>query len=189
MVNKDWTFENVQAAHKAALLENPARHPCDPTLPFPQWYALRKLDVLQTSYEQGNTFALMSAINICATYEVIMPSWVALTYMKAFRAVVTYESKDWNEVLGKPFPKDTNLKAKRKKCKLQLNVYHKVNSLRRTDPERAIDAGLFEEAGKTYNIGKTLAEEYYYETKKILLNPPDEIKMLSYITHKFETEV
>lgn len=189
MVNKDWTIEEAQAAHKAALLENPARHPDDPTLPYPQWYALRKLDLIQTSYEQGNAFALMHAINICATYEVIMPPWVALPYMKAFKTIVTYESKDWNEVLGKPFPKDTNLSAKRKKWELQLDVFNTVGSLRRTNPERAIDAGLFEEAGKPFNIGKTLAEEYYYETKKILQNPPDEIKMMSYITHKSETKI
>ncbi len=189
MINKDWTPEEVQAAHKAALLDNPERHPDDPRLPFPQWYALRKLDVLQTNYEQGDSFALMYAIYICATYEVIMPHWVALPYMKAFNSIGSYESKDWNEVLGRPFPKGVNLNARRKKSELKLQLYNTVNSIRRSNPERAIDAGLFEDAGKPFNIGKTLAEEYYYETKKNLQNLPDEIKMMSYITHKFQTKI
>lgn len=162
MANIDWTLEEAWAANEAAKAENPERSFADPTLPFPRWVALHNLEQLRARYEQGNKFALMSAIRECANHDLIMPRWVGAGYIAAFDTILNYRSKDWNEVFGSPIQKGANLAALRKKRRLKFAVFNEIVEIRQRDPDRAIDAGLFESVGKQFNIGKTLAEEYYY---------------------------
>lgn len=70
--------------------------------------------------------------------------------------------KSWDVVFGAPFPKGANIRARRKKRTLMFAVLNEVRRIRDSDPERTIDAHLFEEVGAKFNIGKTLADEYYY---------------------------
>lgn len=161
MANKDWTFEEAWAAHEAAMAESPKLSD-GPTLPLYQWSALHELERLRARYEQGEKFALMSAIRKCANHDLIMPRWVVAGYIRAFDTIVNYRSKDWNEVFGRPIPKGANLAALRKKRSLKFAVLREIVDIRARDPDRAIDAGLFECVGKQFDIGKTLAEEYYY---------------------------
>ena len=62
MANKDWTLKEAWAENEAAKAESPERSFADPTLPLFQWVALHELEQLRTRYEQGDKFALMSAI-------------------------------------------------------------------------------------------------------------------------------
>jgi hypothetical protein len=150
------------AAHEAALAENSERSTSDPTLPLFQWETLHQLELLRARYEQGEKFALMLAIRRCANHDLIMPRWVGAGYIVAFDTILNYRSKDWNEVFGCPIPKGEHLAALRKKRRLEFAVFNEIVEIRQRDPYQAIDAGLFESVGKQFNIGKTLAEEYYY---------------------------
>lgn len=162
MVNKDWTLKEAWAASETALMVSPERSFSDPTLPFFQWVSLHQLDQLQARYEQGEKFALMLAIRKCANHDLIMPPWVATGYIAAFDTILNYRSKDWNEVFGSPIPKGAHLNALRKQRKLEYAVHNEIVRIRNSELNRAIDAELFESVGKQFNIGKTLAEEYYY---------------------------
>lgn len=90
-----------------------------------------------------------------------MPEWVEEAYINSVDRVAAYEEKSWDDVFGKPIPKGANLSASRKKHLLEGRVYLKLREIILRNPERAIDAGLFEEAGAEFNVGKTLAEEFY----------------------------
>lgn len=162
MANKDWTLKEACAANEAAMAENPERSFADPTLPLYRWVALHELEQLRAQYEQGEKFALMLAIRKCANHDLIMPRWVGAGYIRAFDTILNYRSKDWNEVFGCPIPKGEHLAALRKKRCLEYGVFNEIVEIRQRDPSRAIDTGLFESVGEKFNIGKTLAEEYYY---------------------------
>ncbi|RFC31110.1 MAG: hypothetical protein DID91_2727704424 [Candidatus Nitrotoga sp. MKT] len=162
MVNTNWTLQEAYTANEAALVESPERSFADPTLPLYQWAALHELEHLRTRHEQGEKFALMLAIRKCANHDLIMPPWVVAGYIAAFDTILNYRSKDWNEVFGSPIPKGAHLAALRKQRKLEFAVFNEIVRIRKCSLDQAIDAGLFESVGKQFNIGKTLAEEYYY---------------------------
>lgn len=155
----DWTLEQAQQAQDEWIVSG---KPNSPTAPLFQWVALHELEQLRAQYEQGEKFTLMLAIRKCANHDLIMPRWVGAGYIAAFDTILNYRSKDWNEVFGNPIPKGANLAAKKKKRDFEFAVFNEIVSIRKFNPNRAIDVSLFEEVGKKFNIGKTLAEEYYY---------------------------
>ena len=158
-VSIDWTFEQARQAEEEWIANGNLSVPASP---FFQWAALHELEHLRAQYEQGEKFALMSAIRKCANHDLIMPRWVGAGYIAAFDIILNYRSKDWNEAFGLPIPKGAHLTASRKKRELEFAVFNEIVNIRRSDPDQAIDAVLFEGVGEKFNIGKTLAEEYYY---------------------------
>lgn len=179
MVNKDWTLEEALKANEAALQENPERTIADPTLPFSQWVGLNQLGHLEDLYREGEKFALMQAIRECARCDLAMPRWVSKAYIRAFDDILNYKSKDWNEVFGSPLKKGANLNALRNQRMLQFDVYLAVCDILNSSPRQPIDIGLFEKVGERFNIGKTLAQKYYYSAKKVLTkDQPDIDKLL-----------
>jgi hypothetical protein len=165
MVNKDWTWEEAWAANQLALEENPSRSWADPTLPHAQWFALQQLDVCHKNYE-ADPYYLMTAIRICANHQLPLPHWAANAYIKAYDTVNNARAKSWNSVFGNPFPKGQHLSAIRKKRILSVAVWNEITLIRKMNPETPIDESLFEEVGKKFCLGKTLAREYYYSEKK-----------------------
>lgn len=167
LVRKEWTAEQAQAANDIFFRKNPDKKRCDPASPFSQWYGLHCLDQFHEQFKRGNKFALMQALRECARCNLVMPEWVAVNYIKAHDTILNYRSKDWNEVFGNPIPKGANLNALRKKRALQLGVLIEATDILSRNPERPIDAGLFEEVGKKFHIGKTLTEEYCRSAEKV----------------------
>ena len=170
MVDKKWTLEEAQAENEAALLNDPARI-TDPTLPLFQWIALHELEQLSEQYEQGNQFALMLAIRVCANHDLIMPRWVGDGYIAAFDTILNYRSGSWDDVFGRPIPKNAHLSALKKKRNLEFAVFNEIVRIRQCERNSCgaippLDAWLFERVGKPFGIGKTLAEEYYYGVLK-----------------------
>ncbi len=156
------TFEEAKAEQDEL---DPGKR-LDPDTPLFQWYALQELEQLRERYESGDKYALMLTIRLCANHGMVLPEWAAGAYIKAFDTVNGYRSKSWDEVLGNPLPKGANLNAKKKKRELQFAVLLDVQELSKDNP---IDESLFERVGAKFNIGKTLASEYYYSIKGKLI--------------------
>lgn len=165
MVNKDWSLEEAINADEAALKADPSRSNADPTLPFYQWHALHQLDIYAELYKEDKYF-LMTAIRTCATHDLPLPEWAAEAYSTAYDAVNNAREKSWDKVFGNPYPKGAQLAAIRKKRMLSIGVLNEVTSMLKMNPDLNIDDCLFETVGKKFNIGKTLANEYYYSAKK-----------------------
>lgn len=168
VANPDWTFEEAKDEHARVLDLDPSRSDADPTLPFFQWAAFQTIKQLEAVFNGGGEWALMRAIFECAKCELPLPEWVAKAYLRAYHKVAQCEEKSWDAVFGKPYPKGTNLEALKKKRNLKFAVFNTIISAVKSDPDTAIDAGLFEKVGREFNIGKTLAEEYYREASKVL---------------------
>lgn len=169
MVNENWTLEEAIAANELALTAMPGRSASDPTLPLFQWFALSKLQILGQKFEH-DSYLLMTAIRICANHDLPLPEWASKAYVKAYDEVNNARKKTWDEVFGKPYAKGRNLNAIRKKRTCMFAVLNAVNAELQANPSTAIDAALFETVGKQFNIGKTLAGEYYYAAKGVLEN-------------------
>ncbi|HET7831818.1 MAG TPA: hypothetical protein VFK88_02525 [Gallionella sp.] len=167
MVNKNWTLEEALAANEAALLKDPERSDSDPTLPFFQWAALRKLDDYEKNFV-ADGYWLMTAIRTCANHDLPLPEWAAKAYIKAYDTVNNARAKSWDAVFGNPFPKGRHLNADRKRRMLTFAVWNEVTKMLSMKPNTALDEGLFETVGKKFAIGKTLASEYYYTAKNLL---------------------
>lgn len=163
----DWTFEEALAEHERELALDPSRF-ADPTMPFPQWGAFRDLVEYRKRFEDGDRYALMTAIRICANHDLPLPGWVSKAFIHAYDTVTNARSKSWNEVFGSPYPKGTNLNALKKKRELRFAVHGTIIGIVKTAPDTPIDSHLFEKVGSKFNIGKTLAEEYYREACGIL---------------------
>lgn len=166
--NPNWTFEEALAEHERVLALDPSRSYADPTLPFLQWAALQDLKQSEEKFNKGDGWALMRAICACARCSLPLPDWAAKAYLRAYYKVVGCEEKSWDAVFGEPYPKGTNLNALKKKRELKFEVFNTIIDAVKRDPGTAIDSQLFEDVGKKFNIGKTLAEEYYREACGIL---------------------
>lgn len=166
---KEWTLQEAQAAQAAALAADPTRSDSDPSLPLFQWVALHQLDALRQQFDAGDGMALLAAVRHCANHDLAMPAWVADAFIQCYDRVLTCRAGSWDDVFGRPYPKGANLNAMRKRRTLRFAVWNEVQRILMSEPDTAIDAGLFERAGAAIRppIGKTQAEAYYYAAAKM----------------------
>ena len=97
---KDWTVEDAIAAQKRAQAEGMEWF--DPAGPLPQWDALQRLDALEGQYAEGDGFALLDAIRICANHDLVIPRWAAMAFIKGFNAVLNCHTDSWDGAFGRP---------------------------------------------------------------------------------------
>lgn len=151
-------------ADDAALRSDEKRSRADPTLSVHRYFALEALDAAGKQFEDGDKSVVLPSIRRCAQHDLALPTWLSAAYIAAYDEVLNCRVGSWDEAFGRPFPKGTNLAARRKKRNLMFGVYKEVNAKHAAGA--AIDTAMFEEVGKLHNIGKSLCAEYYYEAKK-----------------------
>lgn len=144
-----------------------------PDSPFTQWYAYHKVMRLEEKFKTGSRpSVLLDAVYQCALHDIVMPEWVSMAYLKAYRKVLRYECGSWDEAFGEPNPPQLNEKGEstkprlnrlKKARKLRLKVYLEVENKRKEG--RPLDSGLFTDVGKNNGVSKTQAVIYYYEVK------------------------
>ena len=125
------------------------------------------LEACRKGFEGGNKWGLMQAIFVCANERVVLPEWAALAYSDAYESCRKGECKSWDDVFDRPYPKGTQHKAINRRMETMWSLFRRVQEIRSANPKTAIDAGLFEEVGKEFGIGKTLAQEFYYEAMRL----------------------
>lgn len=163
----EWTLEQVQAAQAQWDIDRPGEA-SSRTCPLSKWDAIQRIENCRKQFTEGDQGALMAALRVCACHEIAMPDWLATAFIKAYDQVLNCREKSWDVVFGAPFPKGTNIKARRKERTLRFAVLREVRRIRDRYPDRAINADFFEEVGEKFNIGKTLAEEFYRSALKII---------------------
>jgi|GEM_PF-1120627 len=174
LFNKDWTQEEaweaevIYTANGGAILSINS--------PATRWHALKRIDGYQIRYDEGEKFVLLLSIGICAEFNFIMPEWVADAYLKSLDPILRYQCNDLNEAFGSPTPKGTNIQATRKKYELEGLVYLYARDAILKDPQRTIDAGLYDEIGKKFHISKTTVQEYCKSVIKKGCVPLSEVK-------------
>lgn len=163
--NSAWTFEEALMEQGKYVAANPDKE-IHPGGPLYQWFALKRLETYQEGFEKGDKFLLMLALKECAQHDLIIPDWVARAYLLGFYGVVNARIKTWDEAFGALYKKGANLKAIRKRRLLSVAIMNAINDILSCKPDTPIDSALFERVGRNFNIGKTLAADYYYSAKK-----------------------
>lgn len=123
---------------------------------------VRKLRERIESNSEGAGFDVLYCVMLCGTNNLVMPEWLSCAFNQRYYAVSKFRALSWDDELsfGKPYPKSTSLKATSKKMRLIPKVWLAVGAA--LEEGSKIDASLFESIGKNLNIGKTLADDYYY---------------------------
>jgi hypothetical protein len=159
-VRKAWTARQAWAAQERFLAAGGGF--ADPTGPFSQWAALHRLDDLEAAYRAGDEGALLAAVRDCACHQLVMPDWLVRAFVGRYDKVLTCRVGSWDDAFGRPFPKGRSLAAARKRRAKRFAVVLAVRRLHQQG--RAIDEGLFAEAGQALAISGATARDLYYET-------------------------
>lgn len=130
------------------------------------WESIRTIAICHQQFLGGDKGALLYAQHLCLLDSLPPPLWIIKAQLHAYRQVNHFKVKSWDDVYGKPFKKNVQLAALRKRRILAIELYLNIITLKKRDPKIVINDALFAAEGKKLNLGKTLAAEYYSYAKK-----------------------
>ncbi len=130
---------------------------------LPKQVTSAQLEEFRLQFEAGHADALMHALLFCAKHKLVMPDWVDWELQQAWNRFINREAADLGAAFGITWPKGQHKAAYLKKRLLKFAVYLRVCELHLNRP---LDDRLFGDVGREFNIGKTLAKEYYYDAAK-----------------------
>jgi len=136
--------------------------------PYFRWLASIKAEELYEVFQNGDPSVILEAIHICSSYSLLLPRWCQTAFESAYEKVRGFEFKSWDDVFGRPHPKNEKNGAKYDEIQKGLPLYARVTKIKQNDPAKAIDRSLFEDVGKEFGISGSLADQYYYKWKKRL---------------------
>jgi len=119
---------------------------------------------LKRDFESGNKSALLHGLYVCLELRRPIPEWLQHAFLKVFESVERYEIRTWEQVFGKPVPKSTHLKPRKRDAVLPLIIIEQVEELKRAGNK--VNKDLFTEVGKEWGINGTRAREIYYHEQK-----------------------
>ncbi len=150
-----------------------------PLGPIAQTVAAHEVLSAKDRIDSGDGFALLGAIRNVVSHGLVAPDWLAYAFNRRYYAVTMFRAGSWDDPLafGRPFPKGTNLAARRKAKIGRIKVFNAVRERLAKQPDTPIDKSLFEEIGRPLGFGATLTETFYYlELKMSGLNPANNRK-------------
>jgi hypothetical protein len=129
------------------------------------------LEEMRLYFEAGDKYALLRAIRFCLNQKIVAPAWIVTAFFRATNKWYQMDVKTLDAALGVEWPKGKSMAAAKKRRKLQNAVYCAVSETRQRDPDRPIDDLLFEDVGKQFSVGKTLAKDYYRSAREFWERP------------------
>jgi hypothetical protein len=143
-----------------------------------QWAGAQQLIREKERILSGRGFDVLEAVATCALHALVQPDWLAKAYLKRYRAVLQCKVGSWDaeEAFGRPYPKGTNIAARKHLRYKDIAVSNAVRSAIESDPTRAIDTEFWEDIGKSVDVGKTGAQEQHAKAVKRGLTVPAELQ-------------
>lgn len=126
----------------------------------------QKLESWRTYFEAGDRVALFSALRTCAKHNIPMPEWVSRAFISGYDKVINGDVASWDEAFGAPYPKGVHLSRIRQARLKRSAVWMEVAEERKLGS--SINRELFERVGKKLGLGKTRAEELFYEVCRLV---------------------
>lgn len=165
------TFEQAKQANDEWITSG--GEIASPLCPIAQAGGAQRILGLKEEIDGGDGYAVLLAIRICVTNGLVAPEWLAYAFNRRYDAVNWCRAKSWDDPLafGAPYPKGTNIAARRKARIGRIAVWDAIRKKFAATPDTAIDKGLFECVGKELGFGATLTEEFYYQAKKMFGEP------------------
>jgi hypothetical protein len=119
--------------------------------------------MLKRDFESGNKSVLLDGLYVCLELRRPIPEWLQQAFLKVFESVERCEIRTWEQVFGKPVPRGTHLRPRKRDAELHLIIIEHVEALKRAG--RKVDKDLFREVGKEWGINATRASEIYYANR------------------------
>jgi hypothetical protein len=119
--------------------------------------------MLKRDFESGNKSVLLDGLYVCLELRRPIPEWLQQAFLKVFESVERCEIRTWEQVFGKPVPRGTHLRPRKRDAELPLIIIEHVEALKRAG--RKVDKDLFREVGKEWGINATRASEIYYANR------------------------
>lgn len=156
------TFEQAKQANDEWITSG--GEIASPLCPIAQAGGAQRILGLKEEIDGGDGYAVLLAIRICVTNGLVAPEWLAYAFNRRYDAVNGCRAKSWDDPLafGAPYPKGTNIAARRKAMIGPSRVWHAVSAALNSDPQPPIGKGLFEQVGKQLGYGTTQTEEFFY---------------------------
>jgi hypothetical protein len=107
---------------------------------------------LKEDFDAGHKFALMHAIDECASARFPMPPWVATEYRKAFTEIHGAKKRSWDDVFGKPFRKGAHLPYIRKAQALASSVREQFDKLKQDGIP--LTSENYDDLAKRFNLNR-----------------------------------
>ena len=137
--------------------------------------AQSRLDRERVAYEAGDNMALLAAIRVCATHDLVIPEWASKGFIAAYDKVLNCQTNSWDDAFGEPYPgKQVNRLKQRRNNK--PNVFTSVRRLQNENPDLPLMSnrdvtGIFDIVAEDLAIGPTICRELYYEAAKEMTLP------------------
>jgi hypothetical protein len=138
-----------------------------PGLPLYQWCAVQEVNKLRPAVEAGCGFDVMDAVSRCLRHDLGPPDWLARAFLRRYDAVLNCRAGSWDDAFGRPYPKNAQLAALRRRRIGRLKASNAFTERLRRNPMRAVDKALWEEIGHEIDEGTTRAEELYREALRM----------------------
>lgn len=142
-----------------------------PDSPLFQFIGAQQINEKREQVEKGCGFTVLYCIRICVTNGLVAPEWLAYAFNRRYDAVKEGLAISWDDSksFGKPYKKNTNKTALRKRRLLTFQAWNKASEIIEAEPDTPIDSSFFERVGKSIRppVGKTSAEKAYYRAKKL----------------------
>lgn len=122
------------------------------------------LERFREQVERGDGDALLEALSTAATLGMAMPLWLASAITGAVASYRNADARTLDEAFGVKRPKGQRQDAIQSEGRKAIYVIAEV--LRLHAQGIPIDAGIFEVAGATCDVGKTTAQDWFYKHKK-----------------------
>lgn len=115
-----------------------------------QVMAAKKCLEKQKDIESGDGFSVMESVAQCAAHGLVLPAWLAASFIERYERVLSGASKGWGEsdAFGSVVPKGQNIARVVANAKFKPWAYEVALELLADHPQRPIDAGFFEDVGE-----------------------------------------
>jgi hypothetical protein len=120
------------------------------------------LKAAKNNYDKRDKTVVMHCLAFCFNFEVPIPTWLKLAFLKADNAAMTYKIKSWDEAFGPPLKKGKWLASEHRKHMISGEIFNRLTD-QSYEAGKPIDKKLFEAVGKEFGVSGTIASEIYYE--------------------------
>ncbi|MDN3523526.1 hypothetical protein [Halomonas ramblicola] len=159
---ESWTLEDAIHAYSewAATGGDTDAALASPLIQWQSWH--QDLPRFHQRYEQGDSAALLKAVERCALVGLPLPTWCRQAYVKSWRKASHYECRTLDEAFDYDDLKGINLARARERF---LNSVHVVSEVK-----RMIHAGItvekaFQLAAERHGVSFSRARDWYYELR------------------------
>jgi hypothetical protein len=121
-------------------------------------------------FEAGEDWALLDAVDYCLRERMVPPEWGINAFCDRYLKWYLFRAKTLDEAFNVKRPKHTQIKALARREWLKPRVVYEVLRLRKTGVPFGDE--LFERVGMTLGIGKTLANDIYYDPENLWTSLP-----------------